>query len=340
MTCGILLWLGLIGGTASAAEYRKVHLNNGREILAEVKEFTPKGIKLGIPQGTMVFPPEDLKTMEPLTEADYRSQRAWRVVILNFTASDPSLASEAKTAHMLARRALNSIPGVVSGTPADIPVTIREAERKSLAACRTDLLCAIREGDAAGVDVVLLGQLRESDGKKELRLGALWVKNPTARKRLSLTISKSVIDHREEVYSSQRRLLSLQPSPVSLARTPAPVKPAQAPVPVPVVRKPPAPRPTPTPRPPRTPPSAAKVRALAWAPVPGLPHLIQGDHGGFARTLGVASVGATLGIGMAGHATYTRGQFIAVSVLSTYAMTTLANHLFWPESLQAQPPPR
>ncbi len=327
MIRSLLLWTGLGLCAAHAAEHREVHMNNGRVILAEVKSFTPEGVVLALPQGTMRFPAGELQSMESLTEEEYRAQQPWKVVILEYTASDRSLEADAKTAHMLARRALSAIPSVISGTPADIPTGIREADRRSLAACRTDLLCAIREGEAAGVDVVMLGQVRESGGKKELRLGALWVKHPVARKRLTIALTQPTVQHRAEIYASQHRLLQLDPPPVAVAAVPIQAQPA--PAPAAEVREAPSPR---------QPPSATRVRAMAWAPIPGLPHLLRKDHGAFARSLGVAAVGTGLGIGLAGHATYTRGQFITMSVVSSYAITTLANHLFWPA--EPQPPPR
>jgi hypothetical protein len=339
-----LLWIGLTVSTAHAAEYRMVHLTNGRVVPAEVKGFTPDAVTLGIPQGTMVFSPELLDKMDPLTEAEYRAQAPWRVAILEFTASTPALESEARTAHMLASRALASIPGVVSGTPADIPGDMRDADRRSLAACRTDLLCAVREGEAAGIDVVMMGQVRETSGKKELRLGALWVKYPAARKRRSIALTGALIDHRSDIYKSQHQLLFLEPGEGSLAQVPAVLAAAPTPKPVTPQIKPVTPRikpdPTPKPKKPRTPTSQATLRGMAWAPVPGLPHIVRGDNGAFAKSFAVAGVGTAVGIGMAGKATYTKSQFVIASVLSTYTFTTLANHLFWPDKPKTQPPPK
>ena len=352
MIAGLVIWMGLATSTADAAEYREVHLSNGRVIKAEVRAFTPQGVTLGIPQGTMNFPADQLESMEPLVEAEYRSQEPWKIAIMNFTSSDPQLESDARTAHMLARKALSSIPATISGTPLDIPGSFRDADRRALAACKADLLCLIREGEEIGIDVVIRGEMRLNDGEKELRLSALWVEHPTARTKRSIPVVHPLIQHRSEIYESQHTLLSLTAPTHSLAKAtvpaPAPVPqqaapaapipvPALSAAPAPEVRKPPKPKPS---RAPRTPPSAAAVRAMAWAPVPGLPHLARGDHGAFARSLGVASAGTAIGIGLAGQATYTRGQFVTVSVLSTYAITTLANHLFWPDKTAPQPPPK
>ena len=53
------------------------------------------------------------------------------------------------------------------------------------------------------------------------------------------------------------------------------------------------------------------------------------------RSLAVTGIGAVIGVGVAGQATYTKPQFIAASVLSTYTITAIANQIFWP-----QPPPK
>jgi len=327
----LLLGLWLTGTTAQAAEYREVHLTDGRVIKAEIKGFTPDAITLGLKQGTMIFKPQLLERMEPLTEAEFHAQTPWRVAILNFTASSREQEPNARTAHMLASRALSEIPGVVSGTPADIPGDIRQSDRLALSACRTDLLCAVRKGEAAGVDVVMMGQIREANGHKELRLGALWVNAPAARKRVSIKLTGSPVDQRQEIYSSQHALLSIEPPSDTLAAAPVPA-PVAAPTPQPVkpvVRRPPEPR---------KPMSDATLRAMAWAPIPGLPHLARGDNTAFAQSLAIAGVGTAAGIGMAGKAAYTKPQFIAASVLSTYTFTAMANHLFWPR--KAQPPPK
>jgi hypothetical protein len=311
-----LLWLGLAVPTAQAAEYRAVHLTDGRTIKAEILGFTETAVTLGIPQGTMVFSPDLLDRMDPLSVAEYRAQPSWRIAILSFSASSPARQADARTAQMLAARALGAIPGVISGSPTDIPGDIRDAQRQALAGCRTDLLCAMREGEAAGIDVVMMGEIRESTGGAELRISALWVKHPEARRRLSITLKGSPVDHRSEIYDSQHKLLLLAAPTTSLAAAPLQETGHAAPV----VRAPVK----------REPLSEATLRGMAWAPIPGLPHLVRGDHSAFAKSLAVAGVGAAVGIGMAGRATTTKGQFIATSLLSTYTFTALANQLFWP----------
>jgi len=321
-----LLWLALTAPEAQAVEYRSVHLTDGRTIKAEVLGFTETAVTLGIPQGTMVFGPELLDRMDPLTEAEYRAQPSWRVATLSFTASTPAGQTDAHTAQMLAARALGAIPGVISGSPIDIPGDIRDAQRQALAGCRTDLLCAMREGEAAGIDVVMMGEIRESTGGKELRLSALWVKHPEARKRLSITMKGSPVDHRAEIYSSQHKLLMLAAPTASLATAPAQETAPAAPVIRPPVE--------------RKPLSEATLRGMAWSPIPGLPHLARGDHSAFAKSLAVAGVGAALGVGMAGRTTTSKVQFIATSLLSTYTFTALANQLFWPAETPAPSPVR
>jgi len=326
-----LLALMFAQGVAHATEYRAVELDNSRTIFAQIQKITGEAITLGIPQGTMTIAPSELVSMEPLSTEDYQRQAPWRVVILPFSADEAEDLPDARTAQMLAQRALSDIPAVVSGTPEEIPGDIRAADRRSLAACRTDLLCAIRAGEEAKVDVVVLGEIRRGSQGKELRMGALWVAHPKARKRASISLKNSPIDQRREIYSAQFTILFLDPpSEDQVAAAPQPVP---VPVPAPVVTKPMKPAastPASIPKQPRGPLAPSTVRALAWTPIPGLAQLARKDSLGFAGSLGVTGVGAALGIGMAGQATYTKGQFITMSVLSTYAATVLANHLFLP----------
>jgi hypothetical protein len=305
-----IVGLLLSGSTANATEYRTVHLINSRVLKAEIQGFTPEAVTLGIPQGTMVFKPEMLDHMEPLTEAEYSAQPSWRVVILDFTASRPELEADARTANMLAARELSAIPGIVSGSPATIPGPVSKRSRQALAKCKTDLLCALREGEAAGIDVVMMGQIRQDGAERELRLGALWVSHPEARKRVSIALKGSPVAQRSEIYTSQHRLLFLQPPQGSLASAPTPQL-----APVPQAK-------------PTAPPSASTLSRMAWAPIPGLPHLMRKDYDASMRALTLAGLGAAAGIGVAGRASTTRAQFVGMSLVSTYTFTVLANHLF------------
>lgn len=329
-----LILLGV--GTAHAAEYREIYLTDGRVLKAEIKGFTPDAVTLGIPQGTMVFKPDLLDKMEPLTQPDYQKQPNWRVAILNFTASEQQDVPQARTAHMLALRAISEVPRVTSGTPSDIPGDIHASVRLALSACRTDLLCAVKQGEAAGIDVVIIGEIRRSGETRELRMTSLWVNAPAARKRASVKLTGTAVDHRAEIYASQHDLLWLEPpkgAETSLP-TPTPVA-SKTPTPVPVSK--PTVQPTVRRQPPKpsTPMSEATLRKLAWAPVPGLPQLIRKDAPAFGKSLAVTGIGAVIGVGVAGQATYTKPQFIAASVLSTYTITAIANQIFWP-----QPPPK
>jgi hypothetical protein len=79
---GAFLWL--FCGTAFAAEYRHVTLDNGREVLAEIVTINAEGMNLRLPQGNLIVPPNTPAIFAPLSAAEFEQQQPWKVAILPF----------------------------------------------------------------------------------------------------------------------------------------------------------------------------------------------------------------------------------------------------------------
>ncbi|MGB0640096.1 MAG: hypothetical protein ACPGTU_12225, partial [Myxococcota bacterium] len=84
--------------------------------------------------------------------------------------------------------------------------------------------------------------------------------------------------------------------------------------------------------PPPKPKAPASVNSdmakLVWTPIPGITAIKQGDTKSFVSALGVVGVGTAASVYVAGHATYSAPQMTAMTVLSSYGLTVLANHVF------------
>jgi hypothetical protein len=309
MIQGLFALLMVTGSHANAAEYRSITISNGRSIPAEVKDMTATEITLDTPQGIVKVPSADLQSMDALTAEAYAALEPWTVVILPFTSSQPSGKEDATMASMVAQRILSSIPNITPKTVDDLPDSVGESAKRSLALCETDLQCAVRHGQVVGADVVVMGQIAIGDDQNTLSIGAVFIDAPAARKRIPIVYQESLVSKRMEIAEAQYRVLFLEPSKISL--------------PEPVVT---APTPTPESTAPTT--SNGDMAKLVWAPIPGITAIKQGDAKSFATALGVVGVGTAASVYVAGHATYSAPQMTAMTVLSSYGLTVLANHIF------------
>ena len=308
MIQGLLALLLMTGTDAAAAEYRSITISNGRSIPAEVKGMTATEIVLDTPQGTVRVPSADLQSMDGLTEEEYAALKPWKVVLLPFAVNDDAANDDADMASMLALRILSSIPNVDPKTIDDLPDSVGESAKRSLALCRTDLQCAVRHGQIVGADVVVMGQVTLNDEQNTLSLGAVFIDAPAARKRVPIHYEGSLVSKRMDIAKAQYQALFLEPAEITL--------------PEPVVTAPPAI----TKQKPAS--KDADIAKLVWAPIPGITAIKQGDTKSFATALGVVGVGTAASVYVAGHATYTAPQMTAMTVLSSYGLTVLANHVF------------
>jgi len=296
----------LSSGTAFGAEYRKITLANGREVPAEIKSITADEMVLQTPQGEMRISPNDLRNMDSMTTEEYLALPAWRVLVLPF-GGDSADEDDSNFAHLFAVRVLKSIDAVSPQVVGDLPSSVGDSTRSALKSCGTDLQCATRHGATADADVVIMGRIDPVAEKRVLTLGAVFVDAPAARQRLELPYAGELINHRKRLTTSMYESLFLTP-PEGAEIPTLPV--AQA-----------------VPTKPKT-TGEADLARLAWTPVPGMTALKQGNRAGFATAMGVVGAGTVASVYMAGHATYTAPQMVAMTALSSYGLTVLVNHMF------------
>jgi hypothetical protein len=313
MTRSLLVGILLAGSPAWAAEYRSITLANGRVVPAEIQGITSTAMTLTTPQGIMEIPPEDLRAMDAMSEKDYNAVEPWTVLVLPF-ANDESAGAQddADTAQLYVLRVLKSIPAIAPITLDALPPSVPENTRRALSLCRTDLQCATRHGEMVGADVVVMGDLRETSSGKTFSLGAVFVDSPSARMRKEIAYTPPLLSMRSAITAAQYEVLFLQ-QPTEQAIIESPVIVQSVPPPQDAIS---------------TSSRDMDLTRLAWAPVPGITALKSGNTAGFATALGAVGAGTAASVYIAGHATYSAPQLTAVSVLSTYGLTVLVNHMF------------
>ena len=301
----------LTTSSAWAAEYRSITLADGRIVAAEIQGITATSMTLSTPQGIVEISPQDLRTMEAMSVEDYNQLEPWKVLVLPFVDDETEGANEdVQMAKLYALRVLKSIPAVAPLTIEDLPETVPENTRRALSLCGTDLQCATRNGETVGADVVMMGDIRQKNESMLFSLGAVFVNAPSARKRVQIPYTPPLINQRKDLTDAVYQTLFLN--------TPTTVQPP--PVIEPVVTKE-------SPQP-ETQQELRDLDALAWAPVPGITALKSGDTAGFATAIGAVTAGTAASVYIAGHATYSAPQMVAVSALSSYGITVLVNHIF------------
>jgi hypothetical protein len=136
------------------------------------------------------------------------------------------------------------------------------------------------------------------------------VDSPAARKRGEIDYTGSLLEKRQDI--TKQLYSSLFLTPPDKAEAAAFVAP------------------TPTSSTSSTPtPSTKTVSSanLVWAPLPGITALQQKNTAGFATALGVVGAGTATSVYLAGHATYTAPQMVAMTTLTSYGLTVFMNHL-------------
>ena len=290
---------------ASAVEYRNVTLADGRTLPAEIKGITATEMTLLTPQGTVVVSPNDLRDMQALSAEDYAALPPWKVLVLPF-AGEPEFKDDRQFAHLFSLRVLESIPAVSPVAIADLPAAVSQTTKSSLRTCGTDLQCATRHGQDAGADVVVMGRVQSTNDERSLTIGAVFVDAPSARRRTSIPYNESLIERRREITNGLYESLFL-------------AAPDDAEIPTVVLNAKPAPAAGTEP---------VSLNRLAWAPLPGVTAYKSDNMAGFASALGIVAVGTGASVYIAGHATYSAPQMVAMSALTSYGLTVFVNHLF------------
>ena len=306
-----LLCLCLFSSPAWGSEYRSVTLADGRVVAAEIKDITATSITLATPQGVVEISPQDLRTMDALSEEEYENLPPWKVLVLPFSDDGSERANaDATVAQMYTMRVLQSIPAVSAITVDDLPPTVPENTKSALSLCGTDLQCATRNGETVQVDVVIMGTATEQDPGMQLTIGGVFVNAPSARERTTLEYEKPLLELRNDLAKAPYKILYLSPPEENIAPNMALAETS----PLGLEKRPRIRR--------------EGVANLAWAPVPGITALKANNTKGFATAVGTVTLGTAASVYVAGHATYSAPQMVAVSALSSYGLTVLVNHLF------------
>jgi len=201
---------------------------------------------------------------------------------------------------------------------------VATADRVALAACGALPACAREVAAEMDVDAAITGELREADGELVLRLAGAW---PGAPDRDAIVeVSYPAGDERAlaHVLTALYPALGLPPDEARIAAALGD-----------------HPRPAPTPPTPGG-LSARAVAALSFVPIPGFPSLYQRDLRRFGLGWAVAVPATGALVGVAGYASFRRGQLLGIGLAGYYASCVAANQLLGQRSrvaLAAAPTP-
>lgn len=314
--------LGLVP-EASAQEYRKITLADGRAIVAQVESTLADGMVVRIPQGLVKVPFADVRNLEPVDSAAYASQRSWGVVVLPLKVEGAVPAADVEALRRRLVELVGYLPAVQPALAENRPVP---PGKGPVEVCGSDTACAARMGVALGADAVLSGSVSLASGGSSLDLALVgtFTATPTATASTTARATPPFAAERTALFTAVQAALLLQPDPSRLpAETSEAVVAWGATDPTPVAQA--APTEPAAPKAPR-PVNAARVRQLAWVPLPGLPSIAAGDGKGVALSWLLAVPASAAMVNLAGHATFTRPQLLATSVLGTAFTAIAVNH--------------
>ncbi|MCK6504778.1 hypothetical protein L6R53_15460 [Myxococcota bacterium] len=329
-----LLGLSGLGGAAHAAEYRRITLNDGRVLVAEVESTTATGLELAMPQGRATVRFDQVQSLEEVDQATWKAQPSWTVVVLPPAEADAALAPT--LAQQLAE-AVAQVPAVVVTTP-DKMTRLSATQRTAFAACGTDAACIQGYLDLTGARVAVSARLEGDPSTPNLVVVSSFAQAPLARREVSVDWATDASAMRGPLRQTVETALHLKARPVdrNLPRTPsAPAATTPAADPSPTAPVAAAPTSTAPASPSPAGPSPSTLRALSWVPLPGLPSMARGDWGGAGASLAIAIPGTVGMVAVAGQASFTQGQLIATSAGSYYLLTVAVNKAFGLRGLPA-----
>lgn len=301
----LLCWVGLLS-PAHAQEYRRIKLASGRVLVARVDSSAGGGLTLALAQGQVRVPFTDVLEIEPVDEATFKAEPPWQVAVLPFSGADPQETAPYAAA---VREALAFLPAVRVLEPGE-----------ALAACGADLDCALPLAASAGFTAVVAGELvppSQAGVSPRVSLTGAFTSAPTARGHGEALLAEPRPQDPRELVVASALSLNLVPTDATLAALPV-----RPPTPAPL-EVPPATRPAET-----TTPDRARLRALAWVPLPGAPSIARRDWTGLAASWALAVPGSAALVYGTGASATSRGQFLTLSALSCYTMTVASNLLF------------
>lgn len=352
----LLTLVALLGfsRTASAAEYRKILLTDGRTLQARVDGADDTGLTMGVPQGQIRVPFEQVLSLEPIDEAAYNAQPSWVVYVLPFTGDVPK--GEAQRATDSVRYVLGRLPSVKTLGQAELAGLLGPARAGALTSCKSDPSCVAPLAAQVGVTALVSGQVAPEDGANtalRLDLRGVFTATTAATGVGEAHYQGSAPSNGRALLQAAALSLLVQPTEAVLGALPAqlPVassepavaqKPAESPAENPTggtgdpwgTGSESATPPTATPTGPGptagTPASltSERLHALAFVPLPGAPSLVRKDWAGFASSWAVAVPCTAALVATSGGAAFTKTQLVALGAGSYYASAVLSNLIF------------
>ena len=352
----ILTLMALIGVLAAPAasaedaqEFRRLTLNDGRELLGIVLGSTAEGMQVRLPQGVVQVGYGSLSDIGVIDAPAYLQQPAASIAVAPVSPLDESVRGLAGSVDGWLGRAVHAVPRAQVSDAKAWAAALGD-RGPQLAACRGDTACLTELAADVDADYLLVPVLKPGSPPRLAFLGfvrktstqlasgdAVLVPTPTGLEVDARASSRAVI---EGAFAA----LGIQPeidvAAAANAAFPAPLAPpvAAAPAqPEPKAGPEANPRPeekpevvvTTTPRAPtsRSAPSRATSIGLGFLPVPGLASAYILDVPGFVVSL-VGTVGASwasiYGIGWGAS---TPEAFWAPSILVPYAINVIFNQV-------------
>jgi hypothetical protein len=312
----LALWLLIPAQSASATEYRKVTMSDGRVLIAKVMETEGLTMWVETPMGRVGIDLTQINSIDTITRGAYERQSPETVLLLPARSAPAEWSKRAEVLDELVYAHLSEMPGLEVISSSDLQARLGES---SLLDCGIDLGCALALVAPMGMNMVIQTETMDSGDDIEARLFAARATSPNTYNVATVTHPTSV-GLSAEVSQGIQTLLSVD----SLLREVVIDDPLadlllrdseQGPSPAAI-------------------PEAPDPKTLARStlvPVPGFPALLRRDLRSFGLSWGVV-VPTTVGmVALVGHSTYRSPQFNILSVLSYYALTVGVNRRFGPE---------
>ena len=339
LICMVVAFLGLIGD-ASAQEYRRVTLSDGRVLVAEIQETSADGMYVRIPQGQVFVGFTSVLGLEAIAPELYTGQPRWVVTVLPITAATAELKDDASDARDAVEAGLRSMPHTVvpdlEGVSGNVPSQVWEV------GCGIDAGCAEQTATSVGFTAALTGRLVRDGDTRTLVLVGAFAGAPSAHFEGRVTYRKKL--EPDLLLGAVRAALGMEsgvPATEAAAATATPpADTATAPTDTATAPTDTATAPTDTATAPtdtataatdtataRAAPDETRLARLSWVPVPGLPAAARGDWAGFGLSWAVVVPGAAAMVHASGRASLTRAPLIGLSALSTYVLTVATNQV-------------
>ncbi len=314
-------------GAALAGEYRQLEIADGRSMTVEVLGSEATGLVVGVPQGTMHLPYEQVLSITPVEASAYTSLHPLRILVLPFTSGPAAGADSASRTEGLLRSELGAVPATEVFALAQLGGYAPASTAAALASCGADRACLRARIAAYPVDVVIGGTALADDTLSIVIGYPPW---PDAGSATTARFVGSADAQHLVARQAVHQLLGIDVPPVADAVATAPIEPVLVP-PEPVVAVTPTVVtpvvPVPAPSPPRR---AAVPPWVAAIPVPGATAWAGGDvaHGLAAVALVVP---ATAGIGfLAGTSGSRQEDVIGLTAVGWWVLCAFTNVTWMP----------